>query len=331
MSLAILGTAYNGTMWVRVGVGGLVQTSLDAVDWTLRVSGVSNDLHDIAYGFGRFIAVGDGGTVITSTNGTSWTSETDPTTQDLYAIIWAGVFFAVGGDGVSDSYMGATVYGSTWVTIPSGTTNILRSVSASGGVYEAVGDDSTYITGAFVIPLLDVVVAESFTASETDSSGGSSFNVVTSDNMELRDYTWQDEEAPLKFASILEDIRIYSAPALNFSLMTGAISETINFILRSLENEEIKETLTFSDTLLRTLILVIAEQLTLNDVPTALFSPNILLTDDFTVADTSVLNGIFIFSNTDTFSINDTPSATGTLQPCNNRKHHHACTDHPGW
>jgi hypothetical protein len=46
---------------VAVGTGGTIQTSIDGTVWTLRTSGTTQRLNDVAYGLGVYIAVGEGG------------------------------------------------------------------------------------------------------------------------------------------------------------------------------------------------------------------------------------------------------------------------------
>lgn len=61
-------------LFVAVGGIGLVESSLDGINWTIRNTGITNssDFTSVSYGNGRFVAVGGGGTVFSSTNGLDW-------------------------------------------------------------------------------------------------------------------------------------------------------------------------------------------------------------------------------------------------------------------
>ena len=63
------------TNLLRVGYGGAILTSPDAVTWTIRNSGTASSINGVAYTGARFIAVGDNSTVLTSFDGVSWTSK----------------------------------------------------------------------------------------------------------------------------------------------------------------------------------------------------------------------------------------------------------------
>ena len=62
---------YDNGMFVTVG--GAISSSPDGVNWTVRLSGLSNPLSGVAYGNGTFVAVGSGGKVLTSSDGINWT------------------------------------------------------------------------------------------------------------------------------------------------------------------------------------------------------------------------------------------------------------------
>ncbi len=80
------------TIWVAVGLGGLVYQSTDSgVTWTAASSGVTTDLMGVVYDgsaarVSNFIAVGAEGTVIRSAEGIGWTTMAFPVDTDLLAI-----------------------------------------------------------------------------------------------------------------------------------------------------------------------------------------------------------------------------------------------------
>jgi hypothetical protein len=57
---------YGDGLFVAVGDGGAILTSLNGVAWTQRTSPTSNWLWSVAYGNGTFVAVGEYSTILTS-------------------------------------------------------------------------------------------------------------------------------------------------------------------------------------------------------------------------------------------------------------------------
>ncbi len=73
----VLGVAWNGSLFVTVGVNGLVATSPDGMEWTLReVEGDDGRwdgiLASVVWAGTNWIAVGEGGDVALSTDGLTW-------------------------------------------------------------------------------------------------------------------------------------------------------------------------------------------------------------------------------------------------------------------
>ena len=72
--------------------------------WTKRSSGTTSGLIDITYGNSLFVAVGISGIILTSPDGITWTSRTSNTSNNLYGITYGnGLFVAVGGNGTGSS------------------------------------------------------------------------------------------------------------------------------------------------------------------------------------------------------------------------------------
>ena len=97
-------------VFVAVGDLGTILTSADGVDWTTRVSGVSNTLLGIGHGNGMFVVVGQQGTLLTSTDGAQWVSRSSGVAQHLNQVVQGnGQFVVVGNSGtVLTSPDGAT-------------------------------------------------------------------------------------------------------------------------------------------------------------------------------------------------------------------------------
>lgn len=91
-------TAFVNGFFVAAGEHGTLCTSTNGTLWTLRESGVIEDLSSVASGEGRIIVAGSAGRLITSTLGISWqVHELRGETMDLFGICYAREsFFAVG-------------------------------------------------------------------------------------------------------------------------------------------------------------------------------------------------------------------------------------------
>src|SRR4030095_16915263 len=96
---------YSNGLWVAVGTRGVIITSPDGSEWTLRNSGTTDDLNDVAYGNGFFMVVGDhnppNGTVRISTDGVTWRDTSVFTWTTLRGVTFAnGLFLVVGNDAI---------------------------------------------------------------------------------------------------------------------------------------------------------------------------------------------------------------------------------------
>ncbi len=120
----------------------VILTSPDGITWTLRDSGVRDQLLGVTYGGPSgselFVAVSTSG-VITSPNGITWTAR-NSARSNLRGVTYGGpsgseLFVAVGTSGA----ILTSPRGITWTARDSGTTNELRSVTYGNGVFIAVG------------------------------------------------------------------------------------------------------------------------------------------------------------------------------------------------
>lgn len=103
--------AYDGQMLVAVGIGGLIRTSVDAVDWTTVTSGTTENLASIAWSGERFVAVGASGTILWSEDGQTWSIAESPVTEGLDGVAYNGQeFLAVG---VNNTVLAST-HGISW-------------------------------------------------------------------------------------------------------------------------------------------------------------------------------------------------------------------------
>ena len=143
----LYGVSYVNGIYVAVGVGGTLLTSLDGgVTWKPQASNTPNNLHQVAFGAGTYVAVGDIGTIVSSTDGVIWTAQNShPTPQGLRTICFGpdARFFAAG-------TAGTIVYSDTgadgsWLPLNVGSSD-LNSIVPSD-VFIAVGTAGANVSG----------------------------------------------------------------------------------------------------------------------------------------------------------------------------------------
>lgn len=134
-----------GAVFVAVGTGGAMYSSVDGITWTALNSGVASNLNSAVYRGGAYLAAGDSGTMLYSTDAINWTPQNTSTADNLYAVASSpALFVAVGANGTIIS----SADGITWTAVPnSGTTNNLYQVTfAPTGYWVAVGANGTVLT-----------------------------------------------------------------------------------------------------------------------------------------------------------------------------------------
>jgi len=134
-----LNSSYAAFMFVAVGDGGAVFTSLDnQKTWTSRAlpdALTGRQFNDVTYAFGRFVAVGNGGAVVYSADGVTWTagtinSSTSLSNTNLTALAFSGSsLMAVGQGGV----VLTSTDGITWTAQSTNITQNLNAVAFSSG------------------------------------------------------------------------------------------------------------------------------------------------------------------------------------------------------
>jgi hypothetical protein len=167
--LGLGGVAYGNGRYVAVGQysgddNGVIQTSEDGVNWTMRTSQNYSvlDLYDVTFGNGVFVAVGwdyfGGNNIYHSTNGINWTPHTTAIANVNRVTFGGGVFVAVG-DGAlispSSGYTNSRIYispnGTTWTARndggpPLGSYSPMRDVAYGAGQFVAVDDSHHFYT-----------------------------------------------------------------------------------------------------------------------------------------------------------------------------------------
>jgi len=135
-----LNAAYAAFMFVAVGDGGAVFSSLDnQKTWTNRslpAAVAGRQLNDVTYAFGRFVAVGEAGTIVYSTDGVTWTASTINSTTSLSNTNLTAMAFS--GSTLMAVGQGGTVLtsgdGVTWTAQATNITQNLNAVAISPSV-----------------------------------------------------------------------------------------------------------------------------------------------------------------------------------------------------
>ena len=145
----IRGLTYGQGLFVAVGTGGRILTSLDGANWTARNSGANRELTSVAYGNGIFIGVGDH-VRLQSRDGIVWWDvgmAADYRFADL--AFGNGLFVCVGQREETDGSLSYTIQyswdGWNWSWIYSPVQTELHAVCFAGDAFYAVGDYSTVL------------------------------------------------------------------------------------------------------------------------------------------------------------------------------------------
>jgi hypothetical protein len=153
------GIAYGAGLYVRVGNGGMVETSPDLTTWTSRTSGTVQDLSFVAWidRLNTFAALGASNTILLSTDGVNWT----PATTSPTAATWSsladngGVVCITGTLGntlttedfssyTAGSFFGTTGQGSSVVWTGSRFVAGVRAFDATNAVVQTSVDGNTW-------------------------------------------------------------------------------------------------------------------------------------------------------------------------------------------
>lgn len=145
--------------YVAVGEFGVIMTSSNGVDWTVRQSGTMN-LNGVAIGAGKYVAVGNGGRIVLSMDGgVTWNEMSSGTASHLNCVTFNGtVFVAVGNSQINENppYVPKITVltspdGSTWtdhspLLALNETLDLFDITSGAGGKLVAVGAGGVIFT-----------------------------------------------------------------------------------------------------------------------------------------------------------------------------------------
>jgi len=186
--------AYGAGKFVAVGQIGKIVSSSDTVTWTDRTISGSQDLHAVTYGGGRFVGVG-ASSVRYSTDGDTWSSTSISGT--MRGISYGkGLFVAVGDSGA----IRTSTDGTSWTSRTSNTGQGLKSISFTGSLFIAVGDQDGGGNGAVVVSSTDGITWTKETAffanGLTASTAGSGYFVAGGASGTILAAPYQDTTSP---------------------------------------------------------------------------------------------------------------------------------------
>jgi len=118
---ALNDVVWSGSMFVAVGNGGAILTSVDGISWTSRNSGSTQRLNGVSWDGARFLVAGDGATILSSPDGVSWsTLHTGADEIWLQAVRTSGTRIVAVGKlfGVNAAYVLTSVDGLAWSEAP---------------------------------------------------------------------------------------------------------------------------------------------------------------------------------------------------------------------
>ena len=305
MSVATHDIADNGSLYVRIGLTGLIQTSPDGNNWTVRTSGVSVDLWGIVYGLGKFVVVGADGTILSSTDGITWASQTSGTSEHLYAIdANLDVYIAVGANGASLISLDAYI----WIDAFSDTTEILWGVSAGSGQWIAVGANSTIVVKPLVVTDTSGELYDGMGLGETSVETGT-YNIDLEDEvgMDMTDH----------FQAFLQDnwTLTHSISTAGSTWNISASDAMTFFMTRIWEGSEaLSDGLSMNDSTLAHFVGILLDSFAVDDDLDTLISLAVYLTDSFTIDDTLAGKMTATLRLSDAAGLDDTLASSQTFQ-----------------
>jgi len=136
------------------GQYGIILTSIDGVVWTQSAFTLADyGLNSVAANSDYIVAVGENGSIISSTNASNWVQEVSGTTETLNNIVWGYDKFVVVGGNTTGTIITAPSTPTTWTLQTSGTTELLNDVvyNSLGDEYIVVGENNTILQSSDAI------------------------------------------------------------------------------------------------------------------------------------------------------------------------------------
>ena len=134
--------------WYAVGSSGVVRASSNGTNWTNVSSPGNDDLHGLTTGGSHWIVVGENGTLARSPVGTgTWSSVSTGTSALIKDVLFTGSqYVAVGALAGPNSLVLTSSNGTQWTNQAIPTTNTLRGLTWTNGLWIAVGDAGVIFT-----------------------------------------------------------------------------------------------------------------------------------------------------------------------------------------
>ena len=136
------------TIGVVVGYSGTILTTTDGTTWTSRTSGTSKNINNVAYGNSKFIAVGDNGTTLSSSDGITWTDWTSSCGANDNESLWDVAYGSSTWVAVGDNGSIYTSDESSCTKRTSGTTVEFNELIYGDSTFVAAGDNGTVLTSS---------------------------------------------------------------------------------------------------------------------------------------------------------------------------------------
>lgn len=127
--------AWLDTLFIAVGSGGRLFTSVNGVNWTERESGTGDHLRAINRSGDHYVAVGQKGALTTSTDGISWTAGSVDNVPELFTLCYANGQLITGGNSLYTS----PGDGENWSRVAFGDLSSIYGLTYTGSDYLVVG------------------------------------------------------------------------------------------------------------------------------------------------------------------------------------------------
>lgn len=152
------------SLYIEVGIGGVIQTSSDGRTFTSRTSNTTNQLNAVFDTGTQIVAVGITGTIVTSPDGvTAYTVQTSGTTQNLNSGLWDGTSAVVVGN--AGTILTSTVSAAVWVPNAFASANNILDVGWDGSTNHVAVTSGGEVVTATIATL--TWTATAITASST--------------------------------------------------------------------------------------------------------------------------------------------------------------------
>lgn len=128
--------SFAGNQFLATNPEGETFSSMDGVEWHLRISGTTNVVCSAAFGPSGYVIVGENGTILHSRDGIQWSPVNSGTRRLLTQVLYGGGLYVAVGE---DAQILTSADGIEWTARSSGTTTWLWDIDYGNGYFVAVG------------------------------------------------------------------------------------------------------------------------------------------------------------------------------------------------